>query len=73
MQPLEKQWLCHGVVLMPALHGIRALADYLSGDRYYKVAYPEQNRDRAGVLLHSAQTAQKALGRIQEIAENTWA
>ena len=73
MQPVEKQWLCHGVVLMPALHGIRALADYLSGDRYYKVAYPEQNRDRAGALLHSAQTAQKALGRMQEIAENTWA
>jgi Ser/Thr protein kinase RdoA (MazF antagonist) len=73
MQPVEKQWLCHGAVLMPALHGIRALTDYLSGDRYYKVAYPEQNRDRAVALLHTAQTAQKALGRMQEIADNTWA
>jgi len=72
MQPVEKQWLCHGAVLMPALHGIRALTDYLSGDRYYKVAYPEQNRDRARALLHTAQTAQKALGRMQEIAESTW-
>ena len=73
MQSGEKQWLCHGVVLMPALHGIRALTDYLSGDRYYKVAYPEQNRDRAIALLHTAQTIQKSLGRMQEIVENTWA
>lgn len=72
IQPVEKQWLCHGVVLMPALHGIRALTDYLSGDRYYKVAYPGQNRDRAGALLYAAQTARKALGRMQEITENTW-
>ena len=73
MQPGEKQWLCHGVVLMPALHGIRALTDYLSGDRYYKVAYPEQNRDRAIALLHTAQTVQKELGRMQEIVKNTLA
>lgn len=73
MQPGEKQWLCHGVVLMPALHGIRALTDYLSGDRYYKVAYPEQNRDRAVALLHTAQTVQKTLDQMQEIIENTWA
>ncbi|MGB5189660.1 phosphotransferase enzyme family protein [Robiginitalea sp.] len=73
MEPLERQWLCHGVVLMPALHGIRALADYLCGDRYYKVAYPEQNRDRAGQLLQTAQTAQKALGPMQEIVKNMWA
>jgi len=73
MQPVEIRWLCHGVVLMPALHGIRALTDYLCGDRYYKVAYPEQNRDRAGALLQTARTAQKALGRMQEIAEHTQA
>ncbi len=72
MQPLEIKWLCHGVALMPALHGIRALTDYLCGDRYYKVAYPEQNRDRAGELLQTAQTAQKALGRMQEIVNNLW-
>ncbi len=73
MQPVEIRWLCHGVVLMPALHGIRALTDYLSGDRYYKVAYPGQNRDRAGALLKTAQTAQKALGGMQEIVSDTWA
>jgi Ser/Thr protein kinase RdoA (MazF antagonist) len=67
MTPLEIEWLCHGVVLMPTLHAVRALTDYLSGDRYYKVAYPQQNLDRAGRLLHAAQTAQKALGAMQEI------
>jgi Ser/Thr protein kinase RdoA (MazF antagonist) len=69
MTPLEIEWLPHGVVLMPALHGIRALTDYLCGDRYYKVAYPKQNLDRAGRLLHAAQAAQKALEPMQEIVQ----
>jgi hypothetical protein len=72
MQELEEQWLCHGVVLMPALHGIRALTDYLAGDQYYKVAYPEQNLDRARQLLGAAESARKALGRMQELTEKLW-
>lgn len=68
MHPTELEWLCHGLVLMPALHGIRGLTDYLMGDRYYKVAYPEQNRDRAERLLKAAVSTQKTLGRMQELA-----
>ncbi len=70
MQPFELQWLCHGVVLMPALHGIRALSDYLSGDRYYKVAYPKQNRDRAERLLGTADSARRTLDQMQQRVEN---
>jgi Ser/Thr protein kinase RdoA (MazF antagonist) len=60
----ELEWLPHGVVLMPLLHGIRALADYLVGDRYYRVAYPEQNLDRAGSLLWFAESTNKRLPEI---------
>ena len=35
-----------GAVLMPFLHGIRALTDYLNNNIYYKVAYENQNLDR---------------------------
>ena len=48
----EIESLSWGVVYMPFLHGVRALTDYLSGDRYYKVKYPDENLDRARSLLH---------------------
>jgi len=38
--------LAYGVILMPFLHGIRALTDYLNNNVYYKVAYENQNLDR---------------------------
>ena len=43
-QELESLHL--GAILMPFLHGIRALTDYLNNDIYYKVAYENQNLDR---------------------------
>ncbi|NNE77985.1 MAG: aminoglycoside phosphotransferase family protein, partial [Pricia sp.] len=42
----EIETLHWGAVLMPFLHGIRALTDYLNGNIYYKVAYENQNLDR---------------------------
>lgn len=63
----ERGNLAYGAVLMPLLHGIRALADYLLGDRYYKTAYPEQNRVRACNLLHLAKLASDRLGELQAI------
>ena len=42
------------VALMPFLHALRALTDYLMGDIYYKVSRPDENYDRARSLLHFA-------------------
>ncbi len=42
----EKELLPFGAVLLPFLHGIRALTDFLNGNIYYKVAYENQNLDR---------------------------
>ena len=36
-----------GAYLMTLEVAIRFLADYLNGDVYYHISYPEQNRDRA--------------------------
>jgi thiamine kinase-like enzyme len=47
----EKGAIVYGAVLMPFLHGLRALTDYLANDRYYRVAYPEQNLDRCRSLF----------------------
>ncbi len=72
MEPLETECLAGGAVLMPALHGIRALTDYLMGDRYFRVAYPEQNLDRARQLLGAALSSREALPQMQELVRQLW-
>ncbi|TMM58388.1 aminoglycoside phosphotransferase family protein [Maribacter algarum] len=57
----EIKALPYGVLLMPFLHGIRALTDYLNGNIYYKVAYENQNLDRCLSLFDFTK---KALSNI---------
>lgn len=67
----EKNCLSLGASLMPFLHGIRALTDYLNGNIYYKVSYPEQNLDRAKSLLHFAQLAINNRSELQDLINST--
>ena len=46
-------------VLMPFIHGLRALTDYLNGNTYYKITYPKQNIIRAKNLFTFSRLAQK--------------
>jgi len=43
--------------LMPFMHGLRALTDFLNGNIYYKVAYENQNLDRCISLFHFTKLA----------------
>lgn len=56
-----------GVVLMPFLHGIRALTDYLNNNIYYKVTYENQNLDRCLSLFDFTQKAYKELGYMESV------
>jgi Ser/Thr protein kinase RdoA (MazF antagonist) len=67
LESAEARWLAHGVVLMPTLHGIRALADHLSGDRYYQTAFPGQNLVRAKNLLGFAAKVREVLPEMEVI------
>lgn len=63
----EKKMMPRGAVLMPFLHGIRALTDYLENNRYYKVAYETQNLDRCFSLFQFAQLALDHQDDMQKI------
>ncbi len=63
----EKKALPYGAVLMPFLHGLRALTDYLNNDIYYQVSYPEQNLHRSISLFT---VAQKTLDHKEELANS---
>lgn len=63
----EIQSLPYGVVLMPFLHGIRALTDYLSGDLYYKLQRENGNLLRGQFLVDIAVNAKESHSQMQEI------
>lgn len=56
-----------GVILMPFLHGLRALTDYLNHNRYYKVTYENQNLDRCLSLFDFTQKALNQLKYMEDI------
>jgi hypothetical protein len=43
----EKKHIHYAGLLMIYMQALRFLTDYLSGDTYYRIEYPEQNFDRA--------------------------
>ena len=46
LTPTELEYLPWGARLMTLECGIRFLTDYLEGDHYFRIHYPEQNLDR---------------------------
>lgn len=41
--PVEKENLPYAAMLFPYMQTVRFLADYINGDTYYKIKYPEHN------------------------------
>lgn len=66
----ELETLSLGAVVMPFLHGIRALTDYLNNNKYYKVSYENQNLDRALSLFDYSQKAYLQLDFMNTIIAN---
>ena len=57
--PIEKENLPYAAMLFPYMQTVRFLADYINGDTYYKIKYPEHNLVRT-----------KAQWRLFEMAES---
>ena len=47
LQPIEIENLPYGATLFPYMQLVRFFADYLNGDTYYKIQYPEHNLVRS--------------------------
>ncbi|MCM1029009.1 MAG: aminoglycoside phosphotransferase family protein [Pseudoflavonifractor sp.] len=55
--PIEVENLPYAAMLFPYMQAVRFLADYINGDTYYKIKYPEHNLVRTRnqmALFHSA-------------------
>ena len=62
LTPVEKEYLPYAVALFPFMQAVRFFADYVNGDTYYKIAYPEHNlvRTRNQMALFSSVMVHKA-------------
>ena len=69
LEPKEKQTLALGAVAMTVECGMRFLTDYLNGDKYFKIHYPEQNLVRARCHLVLARDMIEHLDEMQGIVD----
>lgn len=63
----EKDSLALGAVAMTLECGVRFLTDYINGDKYFKIHYPEQNLVRAKCQLALGMDMIAHLDEMQEI------
>lgn len=66
LTPREIEYLAFSGWLITTEIGIRFLTDYLDGDHYFRVEYPEHNLDRARNQLKLAQSIDSRLPAMQK-------
>lgn len=65
----ELNYLPWGAKLMTLECGIRFLTDYLDGDHYFRIHYPEQNLDRCRTQLKLVQDMENQFAAMHEIVK----
>ena len=61
LTPLERELLPYAAQLFPYMQAVRFFADYINGDTYYKVKYPEHNMVRTRAQWKLFEEACKSL------------
>lgn len=65
----ELAYLPWGARLMTLECGIRFLTDYLDGDRYFHISYPEQNLDRCRTQFKLVRDMEQQFEEMQKVIE----
>jgi thiamine kinase-like enzyme len=63
----EQDSLIEGVLLLPYMQAVRFLTDYIEGDHYYKVKFPEHNLQRTRAQLELVRKLEEARPRLNAI------
>ena len=64
--PIEKENLPYAAKLFPYMQTVRFLADYINGDTYYKIQYPEHNLVRTKAQWKLFECAEKKENEMKE-------
>jgi hypothetical protein len=65
----EIENLAFGAKLLTYMQTVRFFADYIDGDLYYKIAYPEHNLVRTKAQFKLLQSLEKNFDKMQEIVK----
>ena len=63
---LEKEMIPYAALLFPYMQFVRFLTDYINGDTYYKIQYPEHNLVRSRAQLRLLQSAEDKMKEMQD-------
>lgn len=63
---IEKDNLPYAACLFPYMQGVRFLTDYINGDTYYKIQYPEHNLVRARNQFKLLKSAESKLQQMKD-------
>ena len=69
LTPIERENLPYAACLFPYMQAVRFLTDYINGDTYYKIKYPDHNLVRARnqvALFNAALLKKPAMEKILE-------
>ena len=67
LTPVERENLPFAATLFPYMQAVRFLADYLNGDTYYKIKYPQHNWVRTKAQWKLFCSAREQLPKMQEL------
>lgn len=67
---LEKELLPYGCRLLSYMQTVRFFTDYLNGDTYYKIAYPEHNLVRTRAQLRLVEEQEKSREAMEKIVKS---
>lgn len=70
LTPIEKENLPYAVQLFPYMQAVRFLTDYINGDTYYKIKYPEHNLVRTAAQMKLFDSVTAALPEIRRYIES---
>ena len=66
LTPLEREMLPYAATLFPYMQAVRFFADYLNGDTYYKISYPEHNLVRTRAQIKLLESAEALTGEMAD-------
>jgi Ser/Thr protein kinase RdoA (MazF antagonist) len=67
LTPIERENLPYAACLFPYMQAVRFFADYINGDTYYKIKYPEHNLVRTRAQYKLLTSMESQWDQMQEI------
>lgn len=69
---IEVENLPFAATMFPYMQAVRFLTDYINGDTYYKIQYPQHNLVRTKAQLKLFKSAGEAIPAMQRYIESIW-